>query len=134
MSGEGHLGIVPLTAAMSYEVRAVDGVHDGDTLWLIVVVPRVASGPIGAHIKSDDSREKIRLARINAPELKAAGGIAARDAAIAWVQARQGFSATITGVDRYDRWIGEVFASLPGGQAESLNQYMLDSGNAVVYT
>jgi micrococcal nuclease len=74
--------------------------------------------------------QRVRLARINAPEMKTPGGPPAKNYLIDLIAGRPVKIQTAKEVsyDKYGRYIAEVWL----GDA-NVSQKMLDSGNAVIY-
>ena len=108
-----------------YEYRApIAGVRviDGDTLELTL--------DLGFHVSL---RQTIRLAAINAPELRTDPGKAARDYVLDWL--RDVDMLTVHTIrdhrtDKYGRFLGIVYRPLDG---LSLNDALLADGHAVPY-
>ena len=77
-------------------------VVDGDTLRVDI--------DLGLHIWAHDQR--IRLADVNAPELPTPDGVAAREALMQRLAAGVP-GLTITGKDKYGRWLGIIEKATP---------------------
>lgn len=106
---------------MYFYSALVTDVHDGDTVTVDI--------DLGLFITL--RQEKIRLFGINAPEVTGASkpeGLKSRDALRQRVLNQQISLQTIKDrKEKYGRWLGIV--NLNG---ESINQWMLDNGYAVV--
>ncbi|MEI6873991.1 MAG: thermonuclease family protein [Spirochaetota bacterium] len=89
----------------------VVGVHDGDTITVL----------------EGKTQYKIRLDGIDAPELSQAFGRVAKDFASAFAFGRTA-KVRISGVDRYGRYLGEVFV-----EGKSLNKELVKAGLAWHY-
>lgn len=116
---------------MSYDYPATldspDAVHDGDTVALVVS----AAYDFGFHVVSTfSSRQKFRLARVNAPELKTPEGPPARQFVIEWLAAHTAnLRVTSLRADNYgDRWDAEIYDAV---SHENLSDALLASGHAV---
>ena len=78
---------------------------------------------------------KFRLAGIDTPELKQAGGSDARQA-IAGLLAAFGtnlFTIHSEGVDKYGRWLVTIPLYESAGEADTINQRLVEMGFAVPY-
>lgn len=117
------------TWTWEYPARLVR-VVDGDTVDLLM--------DLGLKL---NSKQRIRLAGINAPEMRGEEreqGIAVKQAVMEWM-GRYGMSApgdpwplrikTYRDPDHWGRYIGYI-ESIEGGQ--SLNDYLVEQGHAVV--
>jgi micrococcal nuclease len=93
--------------------------HDGDT----VTVVR------GAWPGVTLEGERVRVEGMNAPELAAAGGAAARDYAASLAPPGSMVVLTATHQEKYGRLLARV--TLPDGR--DLSQVMIDTGHAVYY-
>lgn len=101
-----------------YKVNIV-GVHDGDTVTVDI--------DLGFYLTH---RTPIRLAGINAPELKTPEGKAARDALQGFVVAQRGQWTARTfksGEEKYGRWLAMLFT--PDGM--DVSAWMVLNGFAV---
>jgi micrococcal nuclease len=106
--------------AYRYQVQ-VTGVHDGDTITVVV--------DLGFSITHTIP---VRLARINAPELATTEGRAAQQAVAAYVAAHPGQWTVQTyksGEDKYRRWLADVYD--PAGTC--VNDWIVANGHAVPY-
>ncbi|MCB1918655.1 MAG: thermonuclease family protein [Candidatus Competibacteraceae bacterium] len=105
------LSVMLIPAMAETLTGRVVGVHDGDTLTLLVGVRQV----------------KVRLAGIDAPELKQPYGQKAKQALSDWAY---GKAARIesAGPDRYGRTLGTVFVG-----AVNVNAALVEQGAAWVY-
>ncbi|WP_124081822.1 thermonuclease family protein [Pigmentiphaga humi] len=92
----------------------VANVHDGDTMRL--------------RCPGQQKTIPVRLERIDAPELRQAGGIASRDFLRALCPIGGPVTLTVYGRDRYRRTLGDVDCGKGSAQ-----EAMLQSGNAWVY-
>lgn len=106
-----------------YTYRAkVTAVYDGDTL--------TADIDLGFSVVLRD--QTIRLARINAPEMRGASaetGVKSRDALRAQVLGKTVVLRTIKDArEKYGRWLGEVWAD-----GKCVNDWLLSEGLAVKY-
>ncbi len=91
---------------------SVDSVHDGDTV----------------HIKDRDGHmHKVRLANIDAPEIKQAYGIASRDALKACIEG-QSVVVNVVAVDQYQREVGQIML-----KNVDINLWMVQQGYAWHY-
>ncbi len=109
-----------------YHYRAkVIGVYDGDTMTVDI--------DLGLHIWARD--EKVRLARINAPELRGAEkekGLAARDFLISKVMDKHIIIETIKDrEEKYGRYLAEIWLKDDSGQFQNINDLMVQNGHAV---
>lgn len=96
----------------------VVGVHDGDTLTLLV----------------DNQRQvKVRLADIDAPELGQPFGTVSRQALSSLVFGKH-ITVTDEHPDRYGRTVGQITVPCPTAPACSVNAEMVREGMAWVYT
>jgi len=102
-------------------------VYDGDTCTMNI--------DLGLH--SWIHGEKIRLARINAPELRGderEQGVNSRDYLRELILNKEVFLETI--LDRkgkYGRYLGEIWILNNSGEYENINDKMLENGYAVPY-
>lgn len=105
---------------MDYRYRAeLIKVIDGDSVWLQV--------DLGFRMFATIP---IRLAHINAPELRAVGGAASRDWTIEWFEKHSTFEvATAKNPEKYGRWLGVVYAE----DGSVLNDELLTAGHAEPY-
>lgn len=96
-------------------------VHDGDTITVIM--------DLGFRISIETP---IRFLGINAPELSTPEGIVARDYLKSLIGSNTQLLITSkkNPRDKYGRWLGDVYMTK---NAISLNQQMIDSGNAVPF-
>ena len=108
-----------------YEYRAfVRKVYDGDTITVDI--------DLGFEVVLRN--QKIRLSKINTPEIRGAereAGIKVRNLvreriSNKWVIIK----TTKDKKGKYGRWLGEVYCD---GSEESLNQWLLNEGHAVLY-
>jgi micrococcal nuclease len=107
-----------------YTYRAkVTAVYDGDTL--------TADIDLGFSVVLRD--QTVRLARINAPELRGAGaemGVKSRDALRSQVLGKTVVLRTIKDSrEKYGRWLGEVWLN-----DKCVNDWLLAESLAVKYT
>lgn len=112
-----------------YEYKAdVTNVIDGDTLELQI--------DLGFHVRVI---ERVRLVGLNAPEMKLAEGVAAKDAVVDWLFNNPGPYTIYTikskrgdKQEKYGRYLAEIW---PTGISTrgSLNNYLLDHGFAAEY-
>lgn len=109
-----------------YEYRAfVRKVYDGDTITVDI--------DLGFEVVLRN--QKIRLSKINTPEIRGAereAGIKVRNLvreriSNKWVIIK----TTKDKKGKYGRWLGEVYCD---DAEESLNQWLLSEGHAVLYT
>ncbi|MFM8931542.1 MAG: thermonuclease family protein [Gemmataceae bacterium] len=109
--GAGQANTRTATDSHTHQWKCV-GVHDGDTV---------------TCLNENNEQQKIRLAEIDAPELKQDFGQRSREALAAMV-----FGKTITVVDqnkdRYGRWIGRLYAD-----GIDVNRQMVATGYAWHY-
>lgn len=90
----------------------VDSVHDGDTI----------------HVKDNNGyMHKIRLASIDAPEIKQAYGIASRDALKTRIEGKS-VAVNVVAIDQYQREVGQIMLS-----NEDINLWMVQQGYAWHY-
>lgn len=99
--------------------------YDGDSCWLEVALPFRVKAVVN-----------IRLARLNAPELKADGG---KEAKVFFAERiltalAQGKKVRLKSykTEKFGRWLGDFYIN-HDGQWEDLNQTMLDLGYAAPY-
>jgi len=99
----------------------IESVYDADTLHLLV-----------DEGFSQYTRQRVRLARINAPELATPAGKVARDFVVAWVGTPGPWAFIITShkQDNYGRYLVELWRVIDG---TNLSDALLASGNAVPY-
>lgn len=112
-----------------YYYRAkVVSVYDGDTM-------RV---DIDLGLSTWIHNEKLRLARINAPELRGEEkekGIAARDFLINLVLDKEIILETIKDQEeKYGRYLAEIWLKNESGQFTNINDLMVENGHAVYQT
>jgi micrococcal nuclease len=102
-----------------YEYKAVvKRVVDGDTIDVIL--------DLGFNIQYT---ERVRLARINAPEISTDAGKTVKTFMIDMLEGRDVTIRTQKNTfDKYGRWIAEVFYN-----EQSINQLLLDKNMAVTY-
>lgn len=101
----------------------VSGVYDGDTI--------TASIDLGLDIGLYN--QKLRLARINAPELPTLEGEASRDFLSSWVNGKDIIIQTKKdGKEKYGRYLAEVWVEVDGKWI-NMNSLMLEKGFANVY-
>jgi len=119
---------IVLDEKICYWYRAtVRRIYDGDTIHVDIV--------LGLNITS--GHQKIRLSRINAPELKGrsrAKGTAAKNALVALIP--PGTEVLLNtkrdGKGKYGRWLAEIWRLDPvSGVWSNINEAMVNSGNAV---
>ncbi len=107
-----------------YKARVV-GVYDGDTCTIDI--------DLGLHTWIHG--EKIRLARIDAPEIRGAErpqGLASRDHLKELILNRQIILETIKDVkEKYGRYLGEIWIQDENGQYFNVNDRMVQDGFAV---
>ena len=103
-----------------YEYKAtVKKVVDGDTIDVVI--------DLGFKIQYT---ERIRLARINAPEMSTEEGKAVKKFVSSQLEGKGVIIKTEKSTfDKYGRWIAEVFYD----DQKSINQLLLDNGMAVKY-
>ncbi len=79
---------------------------------------------------------KFRLAGIDTPELKQAGGSDARQALSGLLAhfADQPFIVHSEGVDKYGRWLVTIPLYESAGEADTINQRLIELGFAVPYS
>lgn len=70
-----------------------------------------------------------RLARINAPELNTAEGVAARSALVERLTGVTMFMVATQKADSFDRWIVELYAD-----AVNISDWLVANGHAVYHT
>lgn len=118
----------------------VSNVHDGDTVTVDVDLKKACSGKdqtLGFHVYIVNRRLRFhnatRLFGINAAELVTPAGKVARDALIACLPVGSAVKVTtwVNQSDKYGRLLGRLV--LPGATPLDLNQFMVDSGNAVIW-
>ena len=123
----------PLKAVLYTYPAKVFKVIDGDTLTVIA--------DLGFGLFS---KQKLRLRRINAPEMTTARGIEAKEFVLNQLQSSERIVVKTYSTDLYDRYLVDVFypaaggAGLPGGDDPEkiaregilLNQELLDEGLA----
>jgi micrococcal nuclease len=102
-----------------YEYKAVvKKVIDGDTIDVTI--------DLGFNIKYT---ERVRLARINAPEMSTDAGKVVKTFMVDTLEGRDVTIRTQKNTfDKYGRWIAEVFYN-----EQSINQLLLDKNMAVTY-
>jgi endonuclease YncB( thermonuclease family) len=104
---------------------SITRVIDGDTL--------IATLHVWDHPRVDLTDTRFRLDGINSPEMSTPEGVIAKAFAERWLVDENGdwrtISVTTRGLDNYGRTLAGIEAK---GQSGSLNQALLDSGNAVV--
>lgn len=90
----------------------VDSVHDGDTI----------------HVKDNNGyMHKVRLASIDAPEIKQTYGITSRDALKTRIESRS-VAVNVVALDQYQREVGQIMLN-----NEDINLWMVQQGNAWHY-
>jgi micrococcal nuclease len=109
-----------------YYYRAkVVGVYDGDTITVDI--------DLGLHAWIRD--EKVRLARINAPEVRGAErgkGLAARDFLSALILGRDIIIETLQDrEEKYGRYLGEVWLKSDVGTYGNINDLLVQNGHAI---
>ncbi len=109
------LFIFPLVATAEAITGKVVGVHDGDTLTLLVT----ADG--------HKSTDKIRLAEIDAPELHQPWGKKSKQALSA-LTFQKTVTAKVLSTDRYGRKVADIYAD-----GRWVNEAMVAQGDAWVY-
>jgi micrococcal nuclease len=106
-----------------YRAKVVD-VYDGDTMTVDI--------DLGLHIWSRD--EKVRLARINAPELRGAErekGLAARDFLRSRVLDKNIIIETIKDrEEKFGRYLGEIWIKNDAGEFININDLIVQNGHA----
>lgn len=102
-----------------YEYKAVvKRVVDGDTIDVTI--------DLGFHIQYT---ERVRLARINAPEMSTDAGKVVKTFMVDTLEGRNVTIKTQKNTfDKYGRWIAEIFYN-----DQSINQLLLDKNMAVNY-
>ncbi len=108
-----------------YHYRAVVvSVYDGDTI-------RV---DVDLGLRSWRHRERIRLARINAPEIRGAqrpAGLAARDFLRELLEGREILLQTIKDrTGKYGRYLGEIWLKQDSGDYLNVNDLLVEKGHA----
>ena len=111
---------------MKYHYDAiVRAVHDGDTCTV----------DIDLGLNTWVHGEKLRLHRINAPELfgaSRAAGTTARDFLSAQINGKAIIIATIKDQrEKYGRYLAEIWLADAAGQWRNINDLMVQSGQAV---
>ncbi len=107
------LPLVLTAAASAADLRGqVVGVHDGDTLTLLTV---------------EREQVRIRLAEIDAPEMRQPWGTRARQALAAMAH-QQPAIVVVVDTDRYGRTVGTVWVD-----GRNVNAEMVRAGHAWVY-
>lgn len=109
-----------------YMYRAhVTSVYDGDTCTVDI--------DLGLKIKA--TSEKIRLYRINAPEVRGASraeGLVSRDFLREMIQDKDIFLQTIKDKKgKYGRYLGEIWLEKSDGSFENMNDLLVSKGLAV---
>lgn len=109
-----------------YKARVTD-VYDGDTCTVDI--------DLGLHTWINS--EKIRLIRINAPELRGADrddGLASRDFLRSLILNKSIILETIKDKkEKYGRYLGEIWIEDANGNYFNVNDRMLSAGYAVPY-
>jgi micrococcal nuclease len=102
-----------------YEYKAiVKKVIDGDTIDVTI--------DLGFNIQYT---ERVRLARINAPEMSTEAGKVVKTFMVDTLEGRDVTIRTQKNTfDKYGRWIAEIFYN-----DQSINQLLLDKNMAVIY-
>ena len=107
------------TPSKSWRVKP-GSVYDGDTFWAIADVT--------------NEEVKIRMACIDAPEMKQAGGKESRDFLRSMLPDNAEVVLMISDTDQYGRSVAEVFAPVPNSQEEiAVNGEMIVAGMAHYY-
>ena len=105
----------------TYEAR-LERMIDGDTMWMLM------------HLgESEFRREKLRLRGIDCPELGTASGDAAKRYVQAQVARATKLVITTTKPDKWDRYLSDVFLTMPDGTEVFLNNRLLEQGHAQPY-
>ena len=109
-----------------YHYRArVTSVYDGDTCTVDIDLG------LSVQLKS----EKIRLSRINAPEVRGEereAGLASRDFLRKQIDGKDILLETIKDrKGKYGRYLGEIWLESPQGEWHNINDLMVEKGYAV---
>jgi len=102
----------------TYEAEVVR-VVDGDTLWVQVWL----KSPLWL-------KEKLRLRGLDAPEIETDEGRAAKLFVEDQIKKATRVFVTTTKPDKWDRYLSDVFLTLPGGEQVFLNNLLLEQGYA----
>jgi endonuclease YncB( thermonuclease family) len=118
---DGEIAPAPdATADDLFTYRAsVRRVIDGDTLAVTIALP---------HYAMD---EKLRLRRIDCPEIDTAEGRAAKRYVEALLADATEVTITTSKVDKYDRYLADVHVRRSNGEEVFLNNALLKDGHAV---
>ena len=112
---ESESEVIQALASENQFCGAVVGVYDGDTI----------------TVRDGNTTYKVRLAGIDAPELKQQYGVECRDA-LRWLVSDKDVCVRWSVKDRYGRYVGMVFGSEAGYL--NVNLAMLGSGYAWHYS
>ena len=94
-------------------------VIDGDTLEIAVMLPHFVM------------REKLRLRALDCPEMDTADGRAAKRVVESLVAQSEAVTIVTSKVDKYDRYLADVYLRLHSGEEVFLNNHLLAHGHAV---
>lgn len=109
----GNRGKKWVVAGKGHYTGSIDSVHDGDTV----------------HIRDRDGHmHKVRLANIDAPEIKQAYGIASRDALKVRIEG-QPVDVNVVVIDQYQREVGQIMLN-----NVDINLWMVQQGHAWHYS
>jgi endonuclease YncB( thermonuclease family) len=107
-------------SANLFTYRALDyRVIDGDTLTLDIELPR------------SEMVEKMRLRGIDCPEMNTAEGRAAKRFVERMMVDAEEITVVTSKVDKYDRYLADVYLRLRSGEEVYLNNALLAAGHAV---
>lgn len=109
------LGSIPMTAVSSEQTFHLEGIADGDTLYV--------------YAPEERASYRVRMAAIDAPEKSQAYGTEARQALQQLLRGTGRVSLRIHGKDRYGRLVSTVFDS----RNRNINLMLVESGAAWVY-
>lgn len=117
-----------MTNPYDYEVVAVRRVVDGDTVDLVL------SKDVGFHITAQ-AAVRIRLLNVDTPERGQPGWAEAGAFVTEWLRQRDGEVRCSTHKsDSFGRWLGYVYVLREDQTAEALNDALVTSGHAEVYS
>lgn len=111
------------TESLLYTYEAdVARVVDGDTCWMKIYLEGRAGQPW--------VKEKLRLRDIDAPEIQAREGKAAKRFVERLLKSAKSILITTTKPDKWDRYLSDVFLIVASGKEIYLNNLLLEKGHA----
>ncbi|MDR1676775.1 MAG: thermonuclease family protein [Deltaproteobacteria bacterium] len=95
-------------------------------------VKRVADGDTIELLTKDYERVRVRLYGVDAPEKDQDGGLQSMNALKDLIDGRE-VTVDVLDVDRYSRLVGIIYLKSSSGPTNSVNQTMIENGQAWVY-